>query len=146
MIVSSILNQVQTVVQRGLRALSAAISRLTKPLPTFPAAGTLADLARNKSQLIAENMVLRQQLIVLNRSVKRPYFTQADRVFFVLLANRLQTWKDVLLIVKPETVLRWHRQGFRLFWKRKSRATSQQPKIPAETVILIMEMATNNRL
>ena len=146
MIVDSILNQVQTVVQRGLHALRAAISRLTKPIPTSPAAGTLADFARSKPQLIAENMVLRQQLIVLNRSVKRPHFTQADRAFFILLANRLQTWKDALLIVKPETVLRWHRQGFRLFWKRKSRVTSQQPKIPAETVTLITEMATNNRL
>ena len=146
MIVGSILKQIQSVVRDGLRALRTAMSCLTKPITLAPAAGTFAGLARSKPQLIAENMVLRQQLIVLNRSVKRPRFTQTDRALFVLLANRLQTWKDALLIVKPETVLRWHRQGFRLFWKRKARATSQAPKIPAETITMIREMAANNRL
>ena len=102
MIVGRILNQVQSIVQRGVRALGAAISRLTKPVAHSPAADTLVDLARTKPQLIAENMVLRQQLIVLSRSVKRPRFTQTDRAIFVLLANRVQTWKDALLIVKPE--------------------------------------------
>src|SRR3712207_7913695 len=52
---------------------------------------------------------------------------------------------EALLIVKPETVLRWHRQGFRLFWKQKSRAPSRDLKIPDETVTLIKELATNNR-
>jgi transposase InsO family protein len=64
----------------------------------------------------------------------------------VLFASWLHTWKDAVLIVKPETVLRWHRQGFQLFWKRKSRPTSCQPKIPLETIILIRELAANNRL
>lgn len=146
MIVGSILNRVQSVVQRGLRALGAAVSHVTKPIAQSPAAGTIADLARSKPPLIAENMVLRQQLIVLNRSVKRPHFTPTDRAVFVRLANRVQTWNDALLIVKPDTVLRWHRQGFHLFWKRKSRAMSQEPKIPAETITLINEMATTNRL
>ncbi len=67
--------------------------------------GTLADLARSKPQLIAENLLLRQQLVVLNRSVNRPRFTAADRDLFVLLASRVETWKDALLIVTPETVL-----------------------------------------
>ncbi len=64
----------------------------------------------------------------------------------VLLASTLQNWKETLLIVKPETVLRWHRAGFRLFWKRKSRVASQEPKIPSETISLIKAMAANNRL
>ena len=64
----------------------------------------------------------------------------------VLLASRLRTWKDALLIVKPDTLLRWHRQGFRLFWRRKSRAGTRAPRIPAETIALIKEMACNNRL
>jgi len=108
--------------------------------------GAVADLARSKPQLIAENLLLRQQLIVLNRSVKRPRLTNRDRGLFVLLASRLYSWKEALLIVKPETVLRWHRQGLRLFWKRKSRARSLQAQIPVETITLIKEMATNNRL
>ena len=106
----------------------------------------MADLSRSKRELIVENALLRQQLIVLNRSVKRPHFTRAERGLFVLLASRLQNWNEALLIVKPETVLRWHRQGFRLFWKWKSRAPSRDLKIPDETVTLIKEMATNNRL
>ena len=70
---------------------------------------------------------------------------RADRGLLVLLASRVQNWKEALLIVKPETVLRWHRQGFRLFWQRRSRTTSREPKIPLETIALIKEMAGNNR-
>lgn len=141
-----ILKRVQSIVKRGLQAVGTAISRLTKPIGHGPVLGTVADLARSKPQLVAENLLLRQQLIVLNRSVKRPQFTPTDRSLFVLLASRVQSWKDALLIVKPETVLRWHRQGFQFFWKRKSRASSHEPRIPAETIVLIKEMATNNRL
>jgi hypothetical protein len=81
----------------------------------------MGDLARSKPQLITENLLLRQQLSVLNRSVKRPHFTCVDRARFILLASWLPSWREALLIVKPETILRWHREGFRLFWKRKSR-------------------------
>ncbi len=141
-----IVKPVQSILKRGLHAARTAISRVTKPIVLGPALGTIADLAHSKPQLVAENLLLRQQLSVLNRSVKRPRFTATDRGLFVLLASRVQTWKSALLIVKPETVLRWHRQGFRLFWKRKSRATSLEPKIPSETISLIKEMAANNRL
>jgi putative transposase len=58
----------------------------------------------------------------------------------------VRAWKQALFIVQPETLLRWHRRGFRLYWKYKSRAISSQPKIAAETVALIKEMATQNRL
>ena len=85
------------------------VSRLSKPSPSSPVFGTIADLARGKPQLVAENLLLRQQLSVLKRSVKRPRSTRADRVLLVLLASRLQNWKDALLIIKPETVLHWHR-------------------------------------
>src|SRR5687767_194575 len=107
-----ILKCAQSIVNRGLRAARTALSRLIKPIAHRPLPATLADLARSKPQLIAENLLLRQQLIVLHRSVKRPRFTPADRCLFVLLTSRLQNWKEALLIVKPETVLRWHRQGF----------------------------------
>ena len=104
-----ILQRVQPVVRRGLQVARTVISRLTKPLAHGSVVGTVTDLARSKPQLVAENLLLRQQLVVLNRSVKRPHFTPAERGFFVLLASKLQTWKEALLIVKPETVLRWHR-------------------------------------
>ncbi len=138
--------RVQSIIQRGLRTVSTAIFRAIKPHAHHPALGTVADLGRTKPQLITENLLLRQQLLVLTRSAKRPRLTRTDRCLFVALASRLQTWKEALLIVKPETVLRWHREGFRLVWKRKSRARSRDPKLPAETISLIKEMATNNRL
>ena len=118
----------------------------TKPLRASRTLGCIHDLARSKPQLVIENALLRQQLIVLNRSVKQTRLTRRDRALFVLVASRLQTWRDALLIVKPETVLRWHRQGFRLFWKQKSRTRSREPKLAAETITLITEMAANNRL
>ena len=67
-------------------------------------------------------------------------------MLLVLLARAVRTWKQALFIVQPETLLRWHRQGFRLFWKYKSRAAARTPKISAETVALIKEMARDNRL
>jgi len=118
----------------------------TKPLSTSLPLGTLADLGRSKSQLIAENALLRQQLIILSRQVKRPTFTRADRMLLVLLARLVRTWQQALLIVQPETLLHWHRELFRLIWKRRSKSTSHQPKIAAETSALIREMAAKNRL
>src|SRR5688572_19935953 len=106
--VFGIFKRVQPIVKRGLTVASTIISRLTKPSIHSPVLGTVTDLVRSKPKLIAENLLLRQQLVVLNRSIKRPCFTAADRGLFVLLASRVATWKDALLIVKPETVLRWH--------------------------------------
>jgi putative transposase len=118
----------------------------TKPSTASLMLGTLTDLARNKSELMAENALLRQQLVILRRQVNRPACTKTDRMLLVLLARIVQTWKQALYIVQPETLLHWHHQGFKLYWKYKSRAASVKPKISAETVALIKEMARNNRL
>ena len=107
---------------------------------------TLADLSRSKSELIAENALLRQQLIVLRRQVKRPTFSRTDRILLVLLARLVRTWQQALLIVQPDTLLRWHRELFRLYWKRKSKAHAHQPKVASETIALIRQMAKENRL
>src|SRR5437588_4608607 len=123
-----------------------ARARLTHPLGTSLPLATLTDLARSKSELIVENALLRQQLIVLRREVKRPSITRSDRVLLVLLARLVRTWKQALFIVQPETLLRWHRELFRLYWKRKSKASSHGPKVAAETIALIREMAKDNRL
>jgi putative transposase len=95
---------------------------------------------------VAENALLRQQLIILRRQVKRPACTKTDRMFLVLLSRMVQTWKQALVIVQPETLLRWHRQGFKLFWKYKSKAASLKPRLSQETISLIQEMARDNRL
>ena len=71
------------------------------------ALSTLTDLTRSRSQLIAEKALLRQQLIILQPQVKKPRFTPSERFWLVLLASRVKHWKDVLLILKPDTLLRW---------------------------------------
>jgi putative transposase len=108
--------------------------------------GTIADLGRTKSELVAENALLRQQLIILKRQVKRPACTKADRVLLVFLARMVRAWKQALFLVQPDTLLRWHREAFRLFWKHKSKARAPQPRISPETIALIKEMAAKNRL
>jgi putative transposase len=67
-------------------------------------------------------------------------------MLLVLLARIVRTWKQALLIVQPETLLRWHRQGFQLYWKYKSRAVSLKPRLSQETISLIQAMARDNRL
>jgi putative transposase len=127
-------------------ALYDSIVRWMKPRSTSLLLGTLVDLANGKSELLVENALLRQQLIILHRQVKRPACRKTDRLLLVLLAKILRTWKQTLFIVQPETLLRWHRDLFRLFWKHKSKADSRQPKLSPETIALIREMARNNRL
>ena len=108
--------------------------------------GTLADMNRGKSELLAENALLRHQLIILHRQIKRPVYRKSDRFLLVLLAGMARTWKQSLFLVQPETLLRWHRELFRLFWKHKSKARSRKPRLSAEMITLIKEMAANNRL
>src|ERR1019366_5350512 len=76
---------------------------ITKPATGSLCAGTLADLVRTKPELIAENALLRQQLIILRRSVKRPRCTRVDRAVLILLAGRVRSWRQSLLIVQPDT-------------------------------------------
>ena len=85
------------------------IQRWVKPnnLPLF--AGAALDLTRSKTELILENAFLRQQLIVLNRQVKRPALKPRERVVLVVLTSRLRSWIQALAIVQPDTLLRWHR-------------------------------------
>ena len=89
-----------------LDALSSCFTRWTKPIRTSLPLATLTDLGKSKSQLIAENVLLRQQLIVLRRQVKRPTFTRTDRILLVLLARLVRTWQQALLLVQPDTLLR----------------------------------------
>jgi putative transposase len=77
---------------------------------------------------MAENALLRQQLIMLKRQVKRSSSTKMDRILLVLLARAVRSWKQTLFIVQPDTLLRWHRELFRLYWKRRSKAFSHSPR------------------
>ncbi len=78
------------------------------------------EIVLSRATLQLENIALRQQVAVLKRERPRPWLRPLDRVFWVFLSRLWPRWKDSLVIVKPETVIGWHRQGFRLFWKWKS--------------------------
>ena len=119
---------------------------LTKPAKNSPLPGAAFDLTKSNSQLLAENALLRQQLLVLNRQVKHPNFNTKDRFMLVILASLVSNWKQVLLILKPDTLLGWHRQGFRLLWKFKSKSQNRQSRIGAEAIALIKQMAIDNPL
>ncbi len=108
--------------------------------------GALGDLARTKAELVAENALLRQQLLVLRRQVKRPALTPADRLRLLLLARLARGRHAALLIVQPDTLLRWHRQGCHLVWRARSAAASRRPQVSAETVTAIQRLAAENRL
>jgi putative transposase len=141
-----ILSRLKRLGGTAVKVLCARCVHWTKPLRSSLPLGILADLARSKSELIAENALLRQQLIMLQRQVKRPACTKTDRILLVLLARAVRAWKQTLFLVQPETLLRWHREAFRLFWRRKSKTLSHKPKEAAETIALIRKMATKNRL
>jgi hypothetical protein len=95
--------------------------------------------------LALENLALRQQLAILERSRKRPKLRQRDRMFWILLSVIWRDWRSALLIVKPETVIRWRQQGFRLFWNWKSRTRKPgRPPICEEIRKLISQMYCEN--
>jgi putative transposase len=145
-LVSLLLNSLNRQLFFKLHALQERGLRWLKPLTTSLVLGTLPDLTRGKSELIAENALLRQQLIILRRQIKRPIYRKTDRLLLVLLARTVRTWKDALFLIQPETLLRWHRELFSVFWKHKSRARSRKPRLSSETISLIKEMAANNHL
>ena len=133
--------------RRCLAASRARVARWTRPLPLAVAVGAAADAARSRSDVPPENAPLRHQLVVLGRAAKRPWLTVANRGLLVRLAGRLRAWTEVLVIVRPATVLRRHRQGARRCWRRQSRPRSApKPQVTAESNALIRERAAANRL
>jgi transposase InsO family protein len=114
-----------------------------KPATSVLIIGILSDLKRSHTDLMVENAMLRQQLIVLKREIKRPQLTNPDRFRLVFLPHFTKFWKQALHIVQPDTLLRWHRELFQFYWRRKSQG---KPKISAETIALIQKMAEENHL
>jgi transposase InsO family protein len=107
----------------------------------------LASLFKSRARLEAENLVLRQQINVLRRRLpNRPALTNFDRLLFVWLYQWFPSTVDALAIVRPETIIRWHRGGFRAYWRWRSRNRVGRPRISAELCTLIGEMSRANPL
>jgi len=104
----------------------------------------LKALFASQAALAAENIALRQQLLVLQRSVKRTRLRIRDRVFWCWLSRLWSGWRPALLIVRPETVVGWHRLGFRLYWRWKCRKKPGRPKVDCEIRDLIRRMCREN--
>ena len=107
----------------------------------------LASPFKSKSRLEAENAALRHQLIVLRRNMRgRARLTNNDRWFFVQLYRWFPSILEVLTIIRPETLVRWHRAGFRRYWHWKSRRRGGRPQVQTELRVLIRRMSIENPL
>ncbi len=101
---------------------------------------------KSRQTLTLENMALRHQLDVLQRNANRPRLKPIDRVLWALLSRFLPNWRQHLTIVQPDTVVRSHRAGWRLYWRWKSKPGPGRPKVPLEVRILIRQMSLENHL
>lgn len=137
---------VNTSIAGWARGIRDALKGLLKPSSSLSALAVDAarDLVRSRTDLVAENALLRQQLIVLRRSVAHPKIEDSDRAIMLLLARLNSAWAQALLIVEPGTLLRWHRRLFKLIWRRKSRPKGQPARLSQETIDIIQMMATDN--
>ena len=107
----------------------------------------VASLFKSKSRLEAENAALRHQLIVLQRKIRgRVHFTNSDRLLFIQLYRWCPSVLKAMMVIRPETLVRWHRAGFRRYWRWKSRSAGGRPQIHAELRALIWRMSVDNRL
>jgi len=105
-----------------------------------------ADLfCRSRGELVLENAALRHQLGVLRRRSPKPRLRPGDRMRLLLAAALLPVWRQAVLIVQPETILRWHRSGYRLFWRHRCRSRNRR-RLDAGTIDLIRDMTKHNRL
>src|ERR671930_1635716 len=103
--------------------------------------GTLRSCLRTRRELALENLALRQQVAVWKARQPRPRLTEIDRIFWVLLSRLWTHWRHSLLVVRPGTVIGWHRQGFRRYWAWKSRHRRGRPGIRTEVRDLIRRMS-----
>jgi len=104
----------------------------------------LLHAVRSRADLLTEIAALRQQLAVLQRQVKRLQLRRADRAFWIWLRRHWPRWKSALVIVQPETVLRWHRQGYQLYWRWRSRGKPGRPRIPRRHIEFIRRISSDH--
>src|SRR6267142_3666430 len=127
----------------SLRFFRRFLHRAFTSLHVLAAAASAA--FKSRAALHLENLALRHQLGVLRRSVKRPKLTSADRLLWAWLCEAWSDWRSALVIVKPETVIGWHRKGFRLFWTWKvRRGQAGRPSVSPDVRELIRNMSREN--
>jgi transposase InsO family protein len=101
---------------------------------------SLAAAFQPRRQLLLENLALRHQLLVLSRNARKPKFSNSDRLLWICLRAVWSRWERALVILRPQTVIGWHRAGFRLFWRWKSRCRDGRPSADRELIQLIHRM------
>ena len=108
--------------------------------------GTIRRLFQTRRSLLVENLLLRQQLVALNRRRPKPRLAMFDKLFWVLALRLSSGWKQALIVVSPETVVRWHRAGFALYWRTisKARRVVGRKRISKEVCDLIFRMVAEN--
>ena len=99
--------------------------------------------SKTRQSVVLENLLLRQQIIIFKRKTKRPRIENIDRIILAWISKLWNDWKSAMIIVKPETVIGWHRKNFQLYWKWKSRRAGR-PKINWELIKLIRKLQKEN--
>ena len=122
-------------ISRAMRALRTLAMLLLRCVPAI--------LRSPREQAVVE-LALRQQLTAYARMGSKPRLTLLDRAFWVALSRAWSGWKEALVIVKPDTVIRWHRKGFRLYWRGISQPGPGRPPISGEVQALIRRLAREN--
>ena len=146
---SRLVQALSTAVACHADRLGRAVKHVLRPARTAAAlaGGASLDAVRPRSELVAENALLRQQILVLRRAAPpRPRLHREDRLILVLLARLTRAWHEALHVVQPDTLLRWHRDLFTLVWRRKSQPKGWPRRLDAEVVDLIQVMASANVL
>ena len=100
--------------------------------------------AASRRDLLLEIAALRHQLEVLRRSGVRPRIRRSDRRFWIWLYRNWPKWRSALVIVEPDTVVRWHRAGYRVYWRWRSRGTPGRPRIPRRHINFIKRISAEN--
>jgi putative transposase len=108
--------------------------------------GIVRTALRSRHALLMENLLLRQQLAIALRTRRRPHVRWHDRLFWIAARRLVTDWRRHLVLVQPETVLRWHRQGWRLLWRWRSRSPIGRPRLTQEVRDLIRLLPEENRL
>ena len=106
--------------------------------------GTIRNALRARQDVELENLALRHQLAILMRSARRPRLEPADRLLWCWLSRRWSRWRSAVVVVQPDTIVRWHRTAWRHYWTWRSRRPPGRPRISAEVRDLIQRLAGDN--